>query len=81
MYGINNTSIKLRNKTHKPKLDSDSIISWRLYRNPIYPPATIVERRISHRYREISLEIDQKIEKPEKIKKGRIIQFLFRIIK
>jgi len=74
------TRIKLRNITHKPKLDNDLIISWRLYRNPMYPPVMIVKNRINHRYNEISLKIDQKIEMPEKIKKGRIIQFLLRLM-
>jgi hypothetical protein len=75
------TNITLINITHKPKLDNDLIISWRLYRNPIYPPVMIVEKRISHRYNVTSLEIDQKIDKPEKIKNGRMIQFLLRLMR
>ena len=52
-----------------------------LYRNPIYPPTMIVKIRISHRDKEIYQVTDQKIEKPENIRKGRTNQFSLRYMK
>ena len=45
------------------------------YCRPIYPPATTVQMRISHRYKEICQSTDQIMEKPEKTRNGKMIQF------